>query len=169
LKQTVFVLTLLLLFSSTDSFAQTRKRSTTTRTPAPAKTNVAFQQGANNVAGQIKTLTKFIYLLGGAANLIEQNDAAMRRNQASPAQIEQLNSQKATLRSSLQGVREGLDKLEIQFRTTPELQRYYINLAGVASGAVNAEELASAGQYDRSGRALLDVVNRLTDVLLAMK
>src|SRR5262249_3449366 len=102
-------------------------------------------------------------------NLIQSSDEAVRRNQATPTQLEQLNRQKSTVRTSLQGVREGLDKLEIEFRTTPELQRYYISLAGVAAGAVNAEELAAAGQYDRSGRALLDVVNRLTDVLLAMK
>ena len=66
-------------------------------------------------------------------------------------------------------MREGLDKLEIDFRTTPELQRYYIKLAGVASGAATAEEQAAANQFDKAGRTLLGVVNHLTDVLLEMR
>jgi hypothetical protein len=93
----------------------------------------------------------------------------MRRTQPSPAVAEQQRRNKATLKSSLQSVREGLDKLEIQFRTTPELQPYYIKLAGVAAGAASAEDLAAANQYDRAGRSLLEVVNRLTDVLLLMR
>jgi len=127
------------------------------------------QQGATRVADQIKTLTRFIYLLGGVAKSIEQTDEAIRRNQSSPALVQQVNRNKATVKTSLQGVREGLDKLEIQFRTTTELQRYYIKLAGTAAGAARAEEIAGAGQYDRAGRSLLDVINRLTDVLLEMR
>jgi hypothetical protein len=127
------------------------------------------RQGAIRVADQVKTLTRFIYLLGGVAKGIEQTDEAIRRNQASPTLVEQVNRNKATVKTSLQNVRVGLDSLEINFRTTPELQRYYIQLAGVAAGAAKAEEYASAGQYDRAGRSMLDVVNRLTDVLVAMR
>jgi hypothetical protein len=127
------------------------------------------REGATRVAEQIKTLTRFIYLLGGVAKGIEQTEEAMRRTQPSPAVAEQQRRNKATLKSSLQSVREGLDKLEIQFRTTPELQPYYIKLAGVAAGAASAEDLAAANQYDRAGRSLLEVVNRLTDVLLLMR
>ena len=83
--------------------------------------------------------------------------------------MEQAKQSKATVRASIQSVREGLDKLEIDFRATPELQRYYIKLAGVASGAANAEDLAAANQFDKAGRTLLDVVNQLTDVLLEMR
>jgi len=127
------------------------------------------RQGATRVADQLKILTRFIYLLGGIAKGIEQTDEAIRRNQPSPAIVEQSNRNKATVKTSLQNVRVGLDSLEIYFRTTPELQRYYIQLAGVAAGAANAEELAAANQYDRAGRSLLDVVNRLADVLVAMR
>jgi hypothetical protein len=121
------------------------------------------------VAEQIKILTRFIYLLGGVAKGLEGVDDAARRNEASQAVLEQANRNKATVRASIQSVREGLDKLEIDFRTTPELQRYYIKLAGVASSAANAEELAANNQFDKAGRTLLDVVNHLTDVLLEMR
>jgi hypothetical protein len=62
-----------------------------------------------------------------------------------------------------------LDQLEVDFRTNPALQPFYIKLAGSAAGAASAEQAAEAGQYEQSGRELLNVVNRLTDVLLAMR
>jgi hypothetical protein len=153
------------------SFSQTRKRSATksSRAGATPKAGEIQRQGAARVADQIKILTRFIYLLGGVAKGLEGVDDATRRNEASTAIVEQATRNKATVRNSIQSVREGLDKLEIDFRTTPELQRYYIRLAGVAAGAATAEDLAAANQFDKAGRTLLEVVNHLTDVLLEMR
>jgi hypothetical protein len=153
------------------SFSQTRKRTTTkaSRASAPPKAGETQRQGAQRVADQIKILTRFIYLLGGVAKGLEGVDDATRRNEASSAIMDQATRNKATVRASIQSVREGLDKLEIDFRATPELQPYYIKLAGVASGAAAAEDLAAANQFDKAGRTLLEVVNHLTDVLLAMR
>jgi hypothetical protein len=81
----------------------------------------------------------------------------------------QTAQQKAIVKNTIQNIREGLDKLEIDFRAAPELQPYYIKLAGVAAGAATAEERAAASQFDAAGRQLLNVVNRLTDVLLLMR
>jgi hypothetical protein len=149
----------------------TSRRSTqkSSRPDASQKTVDARTDGASRVADQIKILTRFLYLLGGVSKGIEAADQAVRRNEASSAVMEQTEKSKATVKASLENVREGLDKLEIDFRTTPELQRYYTRLAGVAAGAANAEDQASAGHYDQAGRSLLDVVNRLTDVLLEMR
>jgi hypothetical protein len=83
--------------------------------------------------------------------------------------MEQNQKYKQQVRTSIQTMREALDKLEIDFRNTPELQRYYIGLAGVAQGAATAEDLAAANKFDQAGRSLLGVVDRLTDVLLAMR
>ncbi len=153
------------------SFSQTRKRTTTkssraSRTPKASEVQL---NGARRVADQIKILTRFIYLLGGVAKGLEGVDDAASRNEASQPVLDQARRNKATVRTSIQSVREGLDKLEIDFRTTPGLERYYIRLAGVASGAADAEDLAAANQFDKAGRTLLEVVNRLTDVLLDMR
>jgi hypothetical protein len=159
-----------LLILSPAAAAQTRKRTTrSTRPPATKPESPAVQAGATRVADQVKTLTRFLYLLGGVAKGIEAADAAAKRNEASPAVIEQTQKSKATVRSSLEDVRVGLDKLEVDFRSSPELNRYYIRLAGVASGAATAEQQAAADQFDRAGRTLLEVVSRLTDVLLEMR
>ena len=108
-------------------------------------------------------------MLGGVNSGIAATDEAVRRNEASPAVAQKNQQSKAQVRSTIQGVREALDKLEIDFRATPELQPFYIKLAGVAAGAATAEELAAENQFDRAGRTLLDVVNRLADVLVIMR
>jgi hypothetical protein len=151
------------------AFSQKRRGTTRSSRPAPAaNTNAAVHDGANQVAEQIKNLTRFIYLLGGVAKGIEQADGAIKRKEASAAIIESTERSKATVRTSLQNVRAGLDKLEIYFRVTPGMGNYYIKLAGVAEGAATAEQQAAAGQIDQAGRTLLAVVNRLTDTLLEM-
>ena len=170
MQRTATLLIIVMVLFPLTSSAQTRKRTTkSTRSSTTAKTPGAETIGAQRVAEQIKVLTKFIYLLGGVAKGLEGVDDAARRNEASPAILEQAARNKTTVRNSIETLRESLDKLEIDFRTTPELQRYYIKLAGVASGAANAEDLAANNQFDKAGRTLLDVVNRLTDVLLEMR
>lgn len=149
---------------------QTRTRKTVT--PARRTTTPLLDkrtQGAGRIAEQIKTLTRFIYVLGGIAKGLENVDDAARRNEASPAILDQAKQNKLTVRTSIRKVREGLDQLESEFSSTTELRRYYTRLAGVAAGAAAAEEQAAANQFDKAGRTLLDVVNRLTDVLLEMR
>ena len=170
----LFIITLIgVVLLPASAFSQTRKRSTTAKRPSTAavapKASDVEREGATQIANQIKNLTKFIYLLGGIAKGLEQSDGAIRRKEASPALIESTEASKAKVRATFQDVRAGLDKLEIDFRSNSVLQGYYYKLAGVADGAAKAEQMAAAGQFDQGGRALLGVINRLTDVLVDMK
>lgn len=175
MKRILIVSIAVLLFLPASVFAQTRSRTTTRRgTSKTAKTaaaqpNQVKTEGANKVADQIKNLTRFLYVLGGVAKGIEEVDAAARSNQASPTALQTNAQNKAVVKSSLENVRVGLDQLEIYFRSTPELEGYYVKLAGSASGAATAEDQAAAGHFDQAGRTLLGVVNRMTDVLVAMR
>ncbi len=173
MKRAVILSIICLLVLPATLLAQSRQRTTskrsTPKTQTSQRTGEARVAGAGRIADQIKNLTRFLYLLGGVAKGIEAADAAARAGEATQAQVDQTERSKTTVRTSLANVREGLDKLEIDFRTTPELQRYYISLAGVAAGASAAEDSAGAGRYDQAGRALINVVNRLTDVLLEMR
>ena len=173
MKRIAITLLTLFLLSPSTVFGQTRNRSSRQKaTTAAAETTRVTQvrtQGAQRVAEQIKLLSRFIYLLGGANSGIAAVDEAVRRNEASPTLVQQNQQSKAQVKTSITNFRVGLDKLEIDFRATPELQPYYIKLAGVAAGAATAEEQAAANQFDRSGRTLLDVVNRLADVLVVMR
>lgn len=161
-----------LIFLPATTLAQTRRRPTSRSTRPNVeqqKTSMIQRQGALRVAEQIKVLTRFIYLLGGVAKTLEGVDDAARRSQSSAAAIaDQTERSRTVIRNSIRDVRVGLDKLEIDFRATPELERYYVKLAGVAAGAATAEDQAAANQFDKAGRTLLEVVNRLTDALLEM-
>lgn len=108
-------------------------------------------------------------MLGKVISEITAIDEAIRRNEASPTLVQKNQQNKTLVKASITGFREGLDKLEIDFRTTPELQPFYIKLAGVAAGAATAEEQVAANQFDPAGRALLNVINRLADVLVIMR
>ena len=169
LKRTITFLLAAIVMLPVTTLGQSRGRTTrpSTRTTAPLVDK--RREGAARIAEQIKTLTRFIYLLGGVAKGLEGVDDAARRNEASPEILEQAKKNKLTVRTSIQSVRDGLDKLESEFSSTTELRRYYTRLAGVASGAARADEQAAANQFDRAGRTLLEVVNRLTDVLLEMR
>ena len=173
LKRIAIASLLLTLVFPVSGLGQTRSRTsrakTAPKTTTAATVSAARTAGATRVADQIKFMTKFIYLLGGVTNGIAQVDEAARRNEASPELLQKNQQSKATVKSSIQGFREALDKLETDFRATPELQPYYIKLAGSAAGAATAEEQAAANQFDASGRTLLNVISRLTDVLLAMR
>lgn len=168
----IAVMTIIFVIPSS-ALGQTRRRSTpakpSTTTATAQRTAQVRTQGATRVAEQIKLLTKFTYLLGGINSGIAAADEDIRRNQATPQQVQNNQQSKARVRSSIQGFREGLDKLEIDFRATPELQPFYIKLAGSAAGAAAAEEQAAANRFDEAGRTLLNVINRLTDVLLVMR
>lgn len=171
MKKLIVPLCILLL--TTTVLGQSRSRRSSKRTSSSAaKTTAAADaaaaevrtKGATTIANQIKNLTTFLYLLGGVAKSIETLDAAAKAGQASPTN----EKNKAQLRASFGDFRAGLDALESYFRSTPELQPYYVKLAGSAAGAATAEELANAGHFDQAGRTLLGVVGRLADVLVAM-
>jgi hypothetical protein len=155
------------------TLGQTRRRSSGSR---PSSTATATQRvsqartaGAQRVADQIKLMTRFVYLLGGVSSGIAAVDEAAKRNEATPELLQRNQQNKATVKTSIQGFREGLDKLEVDFRNQPDLQPYYIKLAGSAAGAATAEEQAAANQFDAAGRSLLTVIGRLADVLVIMR
>lgn len=178
LKRThIFMVGLLALslILPTQTLSQTRRRSTGQRRGAPANARRqnasvdARAEGASRIAGQIKLLSRFLYLYGRITNGFDIAAEASVRGETNSAAIEKTEQSKAAVRQNLRNVRDGLDDMELHFRTTPELQRYYTSLAGVAAGAADAEEKAAANQFDQAGRALIEVINRLTNVLLEMR
>jgi hypothetical protein len=172
LKRIAIALLVTILIAPSAALGQTRRRSSRTPTSSQAtaqKTAAARTAGATKVAEQIKLISKFIYLLGGVASGIAAVDEAVKKNEASPAVIQSNQQSKAIVKKGFQDFRESLDRLETEFRNQPELQPFYIKLAGSAAGAAKAEEQAAAGQYDAGGRTLLTVINRLTDVLVIMR
>src|SRR5215471_13949848 len=170
MKKVAFAISALLVFCNLGP-AQTRSRQTTKHPPAKTTASTAAAaaavktEGATRVATQIKNLSTFLYLLGGVVRGIEAIDAQSKPGESSPTN----EKNKTQLRASFSDFRVGLDALEVHFRSTPELQPYYVKLVGSASGAAEAEAQAKAGQFNQAGKTLLGVIGRLADVLVAMR
>jgi hypothetical protein len=168
---TAFVLVILL---STAAPAQKRRRSAPRRSSAAAKAtadkNAAeVQAGRDRVATQIKTLTQFLYLFGGIAKGVESVDLAARSPDSPTVTVQQNERNKAKIVDSVRNVRQGLDRLESDFRFNAALQSYYPRISGVAALAATAESQAGAGHFNEAGRSLLGAVNKLADALAAMR
>ncbi len=169
----------LLLALPAGGFAQSRQRRTTTRRPTtsrrtPARnanaSTTALNEARLRVADKIKVLTKFLYLYARTSKELEATEAQARAAGQGATQVQAtLERNRAQLRANVQNVGAGLDELELYFKTTPAAERYFQNLAGVAAYAERAEGMVATGQLDAAGRVLLEVVNRLTDVLLDMQ
>ena len=154
--------------------SRTRRSSTPQRRRAPAarparaSSSDAVVLGRLKVAEKIKIISEFLYVYGGVASQVESDAAQARQSGATAEYAAVADRSRASLRKSLLAVRDGLDQLETEFRTSPDLQRYYNRLAGVAAGAADAEELAASNQLKPAGRKLLQVVGQLADALAAM-
>jgi hypothetical protein len=174
LRKTFIAILACIIVSSTTATSQTRRRSSTKPSAraskvAADKSLAEIKAGSQRVAAQIKSLTHFLYLLGGIAKGIESVDQAVRSSEASTGAIELNKRNKTSIRESLRGVREGLDKLESEFRFNPALTKYYPTLAGVAKISEAAENQAAANRFDEAGRSLLKAVSQLADALAAMR
>ncbi len=124
---------------------------------------------ATQVAEQIKNFSKFVYIYGKIANGLEVAEDQVKRGQSSP-QVEAKNKQsKDAVVTSISGLRTGLSNVARNFQGNPRLQVQYLKLSQAAEAAASAEQLATAGRYDEAGKALVIVVERLTDTLISMR
>jgi hypothetical protein len=149
--------------------AQTRTRRTTTTsqkrrggTTASRLDQTRFNAQRLELAGLSKDLTRFLYLYGRLSKDLEltasQSGSADAAGQA-----------KAGLIQNVQAMRDRLDQLESHFRFEQALSAQYQTLRGVSASAEQAAQQVSANRFDQAGRTLLDVANKLTDVLLEMQ
>lgn len=151
------------------TYAQ-KRRTTAKKTTAvkPAVNALEIKAGAEKVSTQIKNLTKFIYLLGGIARSIEDIDKDARTGKFSRAAVNQNEINKKNVIASIRNLRAGLAALEVEFRTKPALKPYLFQIQGVTEICGQSEDLAVSGQFTESGRALLLVIEKLSDTLTVM-
>lgn len=152
------------------SFAvQAQKR--TTKKPVPKATpktsaTAVLKDESQKVAAQIKSLTRFIYILGGTAQTIEDID---RDPRATAVVRQQSNAGKQTVLQTIRSMRAAVVQLENDFHARPELRNYIPFIQGVSETMGLAEDQAVGGELKNSGKTLLEVVNRLTDTLLNLR
>lgn len=163
-----------ILGMSVDADAQRRRsKSSKTKTAAAQPTSnavetAAAKKGAEDVAIQLKNVSKFIYVLGGVASGIEAIDKDIAEGRAS-REVADKNAQfKDDVITSIRALRAGLIRLDVDFRANPALRKYVPQLQNIGPLSARAEDLALAGRFTDSGKELLLVVEDLTDALVAM-
>lgn len=166
-------LAVLCVFVLTFSAAAQKKRSTRSKKTVAAKPNAAanaaaIAAGEQRVSDQIKTLSRFIYLLGSSTTLIKAVDEDAKKGKLSQSAIQQSEAGKKGLILTIVTFKNALLKLEDDFRANPALRPYLLQLTGVGELAETAEQQARANNFDQAGRTMLEVLNQLTDTLQAM-
>ena len=168
---TATVCLLLLSYAAPTGTAQTRTRrstptSTQKRRGTPATPSHLDQTRFNaqrlELAGLSKDLTRFLYLYGRLSKDLELTGAQSGSADAT-------NQTKTGLIRSIGDMRNRLDQLEGHFRFEEGLRTQYQTLQGVSASADQAAQAAYANRFDQAGRILLEVANKLTDVLLEMQ
>ncbi len=146
----------------------TRGKSASKGKARTVSSSEAVKQGAQTVSNQIKNLAQFIYIYGGSLTRIQLIDQEARQGRVSDSARKQSEGGKQGLILTVRTFKNAMLKLEDDFRSTPALRPYLLQLTGVGETASTAEEQATAGQFEQSGRTLLEVLNQLTDTLQAM-
>jgi phage-related protein len=143
------------------------KKAATTKTKNVANTS-AVKEAAQTISNQIKNLAQFIFVYGGSLTRIQVIDQSAKQGNISDSARKQSEGGKQGLILTVRTFKNAMLKLEDDFRSNPALRPYLLQLTGVGENAGTAEEQAASGQFEQSGRTLLEVLNQLTDTLQAM-
>ena len=181
MKRVVIVVLALFLVAPDLALAQRRRsrstrRSTPRATPRPTTPpaqDAAIEreraEAATRIADQIKRMSLFLYLYGGTVKTIDDAEKALASAAASPSDREAIERSKAAVRSNIQNVRLGLEKIENDFGNRQSLRPYYSKLIGASGLVARAEQQAEANQYNAAGRTLVTSLEKLVDTLTAMR
>lgn len=169
-----------------NTHAQRRRGRTTNRTANRASTATEANRTANlaaietartEVASQIKTLSRFLYLYGRVSKSLDDVTAEARATATEAARegvgtrgvSQAVERNRQQIRSNFAGVRAGVDALDARFAGIPELALARSELTNARLAAQEAEALVGRDRYDDAGRRLLDTVASLTTVLQGVK
>lgn len=164
------LLALLLTILSISAFAQKTKPAPKkpAAQPVTAASAVELREGADKVAIQIKNVTKFLYSLGGIALRIEDMDKEARTKNVDKTLLDANAANKAKVMQAIRNLRAGIATLEVDFRTKSSLKKFLPQVDGITQMSAECEDLAAAGRFSESGRPLLALVEKLSDVLALM-
>ena len=121
------------------------------------------------VANQHANVRAFISRLGPIAQAIEALDAEAKTNKKLKKEsLDKNAADKQKVIAALRGFREGMVKLESEFRVKAALKKYLPTIQGISTLAGQAEDSAIAGKFVAANTPLRSVEQKLNDTLTAM-
>ena len=171
MKRILTLAVILLLALPAQAAPQKRSSPSKKRAPAaPAKQPPSdLRAEAAQVAEQLKLLTRFLYVYAPISAGFKAADEQAKRGETSPAVVERTKQNKARVVSNIRDVRAGLEKLQESFHANERLQRQYLKLLSATEAAATAEQLAASDRFDEAGKVLLNVAERLADVMVDVR
>lgn len=177
MKTTKFLTLAILVLMGMAVTAEAQKRRTTRKPAAkPAATtatttaaaNSEIRLAANKVSTQLNNVADFNYRLGSIATGLEDMEASARKTPLKEPTLTRHRNNKQAVVQRIRDLRAGMAALEVEFRTKPNLKKFQFQVGGIADLTGNAEDLAAQGRFTDAGRTLLQVIQKLSDALVAM-
>ena len=160
------------LFSFSAYAQKTGKRTTkasSTKSSAAALPPLDVRAARVKVSNQQTNISLFLERLGPVAQAIEALDAEAKVNKKLKQEsLDKNASDKQKVIAAIRGLRDGMVKLESEFRVKPALKKYLPTIQGISELAGQAETSAIAGNFVAANTPLRTVQQKLTDTLAAM-
>lgn len=152
------------------SHAQTRRTPVKRKTPAKSTTLPPLEVRAARVkvSNQLANIGAFVERLGPIAQAIEAVDAEAKTKKLSKQSLDRNAADKQKVVTAIRGLREGMVKLESEFRVKPVLKKYLITIQGISDLAGQSEASAIAGKLVAATTPLRTIQQKLNDTLVAM-
>lgn len=166
----VIVLAATAVFSASAS-GQTRKpvpRKTPVKNTAATLPPLDVRAARVKVSNQLANVTAFIARLGPIAQAIEALDAEAKTKRFNKESIDKNTADKQKVIAAIRGLREGMVKLESEFRVKTVLKKYLPTIQGISELAGQAETSAIAGKFVAANTPLRTLQQKLSDTLAAM-
>lgn len=120
------------------------------------------------VSNQLANVSGFVTRLGPIAQAIEALDAEAKTKRLNKQSLDKNAADKQKVVTAIRGLREGMVKLESEFRVKPVLKKYLPTIQGISTLAGQAEDSAIAGKLVAANVPLRSIQQKLNDTLAAM-
>lgn len=175
MKITRFLLaaiSLMTVFAVIASAQRTTSRKTTRSTTAVKTTTTLppldVRAARVTVSNQLANISAFVERLGPIAQAIEAIDAESKTKKLKQESLDKNAADKKKVIAAIRGLREGMVKLESEFRVKPTLKKYLPTIQGISDLAGQSETSALAGKFVSANTPLRSIQQKLNDTLVAM-
>ncbi len=156
---------------STGAYGQTKKKPvkrTTTTAKSATMPPLDVRAARVKVSNQLANVSQFVDKFGPVAQALEAMDAESKSKSLSKQTLDRNAANKEKVASSVRNLREGMVKLESEFRVKAVLKKYLPAIQGISDLAGQAETSAIAGKFVAANATLRTVQQKLNDTLVAM-
>jgi hypothetical protein len=120
------------------------------------------------VSNQLANVGAFVSRLGPIAQAIEALDAEAKTRKLNKESLDKNVADKQKVVTAIRGLREGMVKLESEFRVKPVLKKYLPTIQGISDLAGQSEASAIAGRFVAANDPLKTIQQKLNDTLVAL-